>query len=126
VNCTSAFPSSSVANGGNNALLLGPTAGDDPAISNITYMVTSNSRCGEEVPIYNSQTYGATQNHEATDPKWVNVTFGSPGSESSPPTGANFALATGSPAIGYGVTKPYLPASSVDAGACPSALVTCP
>src|SRR5262249_19545119 len=46
VNCTSAFPSSSIANGGNDALLLGPSAGDDPAISNITYMVTSNSKCG--------------------------------------------------------------------------------
>jgi parallel beta-helix repeat protein len=41
-------------------------------------------------------------------------------------TGDNFALQPGSPAIGYGQTQPYLPASAVDAGACPSTLTTCP
>jgi hypothetical protein len=46
VNCTSAFPASSIANGGNNAILLEPTAGDDPVDRNITYMVTSNPACG--------------------------------------------------------------------------------
>lgn len=38
----------------------------------------------------------------------------------------NFALAAGSPAIGYGVTEPYLPQSSVIAGACPTYTDPCP
>jgi hypothetical protein len=41
-------------------------------------------------------------------------------------TSSNFALQPGSPAIGYGQSQPYLPASDVDAGACSSALTTCP
>ena len=40
--------------------------------------------------------------------------------------GDNFALATGSPAIGYGEIQTYLPASAVDVGACASTLTTCP
>lgn len=42
------------------------------------------------------------------------------------PTSPNFALTGGSAAIGYGTSKTYLPASDVDAGACGSALATCP
>jgi hypothetical protein len=38
----------------------------------------------------------------ASNPQWVNVPFSSPGSESTPPAGTNFALSPGSPAIGYG------------------------
>jgi parallel beta-helix repeat protein len=41
-------------------------------------------------------------------------------------TGNNFALEPGSPAIGYGQSQPYLPASATDAGACASTLSTCP
>jgi hypothetical protein len=126
VNCTSAFPASSVANGGNNAIFLAPTAGDDPAQGNITYMVTSNPACGAEVQLYNRQTYDKTQNMVATNAQWVNVPFSSPGTESTPPAGTNFALSPGSPAIGYGTVKSWMPPSSVDAGACPSSLATCP
>jgi parallel beta-helix repeat protein len=57
---------------------------------------------------------GSLPNQCNVDPKFVSV------------TGSNFALQPGSPAIGYGQTQPYLPASAVDAGACPSVLLTCP
>jgi hypothetical protein len=40
--------------------------------------------------------------------------------------GANFALRRGSPAIGAGLTASYLPAQSVDIGACASTLIRCP
>jgi hypothetical protein len=123
VACTSSFPPGLHVN---NAMLLGPAVGDDPAQGNVTYMVTNNSACGPEISIYNGETYNTTQNHMAANPLWVNVPFDSPGSDSTPPGGTNFALSPGSPAIGYGITKPYLPSSSVDAGACPSSLTTCP
>jgi hypothetical protein len=130
VACTSAFPASSIANGGNNAILLGPTAGDDPAQGNVTGMATGNAACGPEVNLFNSQTYDTTKNKvlpvETTDQIWVDVPFSAPGTDATLPGGTNFALQPGSPAIGYGITKPYLPSSSVDAGACPSTLTACP
>jgi parallel beta-helix repeat protein len=42
------------------------------------------------------------------------------------PAGGNFALTTGSPAIGYGQSQPYLPPQDVDAGACTHTLSQCP
>ncbi len=63
---------------------------------------------------------------DPANPDWVNVGNTSAGSQSTPPVGANFALQSGSPAIGFGLTEPYLPPSSVDAGACSSVLSTCP
>ena len=59
-------------------------------------------------------TTGADPNQCNVDPNFVSV------------TGDNYALAPGSPAIGYGETQPYLPASAVDVGACASTLMTCP
>lgn len=44
----------------------------------------------------------------------------------SAPASGNFAVKTGSPAINYGKTESYLPATSVTAGACASSLSTCP
>ena len=123
VNCTSSFPAGLQ---GNSAILLGPTAGDDPAQGNVTFMVTTKTACGPEINPFNSQTYDSTKNKIGQNPLWVNVPFDSPGTDSTPPGGTNFALSPGSPAIAYGITKPYLPSSSVDAGACPSTLTTCP
>jgi hypothetical protein len=57
---------------------------------------------------------GTNPNQCNVDPDFVSV------------TGGNFALVPGSPAVGFGQAQTYLPASSVDAGACPSALASCP
>jgi hypothetical protein len=62
----------------------------------------------------------------STSPEWVDVGASSAGTETTQPVGANFALSAGSPAIGYGKTQGYLPAQSVDVGACSHALATCP
>jgi hypothetical protein len=70
--------------------------------------------------------WNCTTNKCMTNPLWVNVGNTSIGTLQTPPNGINFALQPGSPAIGYGVTEPYLPASSVDAGACSSQFTTCP
>ena len=78
-----------------------------------------------ELATYNSQTYDTTTNKEATDPKWVNVTFNSPGTDAAQPAGTNFALSPGSPAIGYGTVKSWMPASAADVGAGASSLTTC-
>jgi hypothetical protein len=40
--------------------------------------------------------------------------------------GENFALAAGSPAIGFGQNQTYAPVLSADVGACASALAACP
>jgi hypothetical protein len=44
----------------------------------------------------------------------------------SNPSGNNFALASGSPAIGYGQSQPFLYPHVVDAGACHRSLLQCP
>lgn len=87
---------------------------------------------------YNSEPYDTTLNKTATNPSWTNVGNTSPGTISTPPNGSNFALAGGSPAIGFGQTSTtgqngsaagpitFLPAQSIDAGACSSSLSTCP
>jgi hypothetical protein len=82
-------------------------------------VATFNNGAGEDV-------YSATANKENTTIGWVNVGSSSLGSETSPPVGHNFALQPTSPAIGYGLTEPYLPPQSVDVGACSSSLTTCP
>jgi hypothetical protein len=70
--------------------------------------------------------WSCTSNKCNTDPKWVEVGTSSPGSLMTPPSGANFALKAGSPGIGFGKTEAYLPASSVDVGACGHELTVCP
>jgi serralysin len=44
----------------------------------------------------------------------------------SDPSGNNFALTSGSPAIGYGQSQPFLAPHAVDAGACHRSVVRCP
>jgi len=77
-------------------------------------------------PMYSGNTFSCTANKCATNPSWVNVGNISGGSVTTPPAGANFALQSSSPAVGYGQTKSYLPAQSIDAGACYRTLTTCP
>ena len=124
VSCTSATPKLSL--GGPDALMMGPTMGDDPAKGNVSYMVTNSANCGAEIQHYNAQTYDMAANKTGTNPLWVNVTFGSPGTDATQPAGTNFALSAGSPAIGYGAVKAWMPATAVDSGACPHSLTTCP
>ena len=76
--------------------------------------------------MFNADTYSCTSNLCATNPAWVNVGISSVGTETKQPVGANFALEADSPAIGYGLTEPWLPAQSVDAGACYHTETTCP
>jgi parallel beta-helix repeat protein len=98
--------------------------------NNISLMAGSNSATNGEASINNGAVFAASLNKLATDPKLVNVGgtgyVASPGNETTQPTGANFALQSGSPAIGYGLSEGYLPAQSVDAGACHHSLSTCP
>jgi len=86
--------------------------------------------CHSEVATFNNgagqDVYSVPPNLKNTLTGWVNVGTSSVGTESTPPVGSNFALAPGSKAIGAGLTEPYLPASSVDIGACASALTSCP
>jgi hypothetical protein len=99
--------------------------------SNVTFSRGYTGSPGGENRTYYSPPWSCAANNCQTDPKWVNVdstggNTGSAGTMSTPPVGTNFALQSGSPAIGYGKTRPYLPAQSVDAGACYRTLTSCP
>ncbi len=121
-----------------NAAILGGVLSSEPAETfwnNITQLQGGNNSCwgsfGEDAPtgenpMFQADTYSTTANNVATNPEWVSVGRTTTGTESKPPNGANFALQAGSPAIGYGLTESYLPAQSVDAGACYHTLETCP
>ena len=110
----------------NNAIVGGPQSGQaaETFSNNLTDIIGVS--CNGEVATLDGDTYSAASNFESTAPEWVNVGTSSVGTESAPPVGANFALASSSKAIGAGLTEPYLPSSSVDIGACASALTTCP
>jgi hypothetical protein len=110
----------------NNAYIGSPTAGQTTDVFSHNISDIIGVSCNGEVAMFNGDTYSATDNFLSTTPGWVNVGTSSVGTETTPPIGSNFALAPGSKAIGAGLTKPYLPASSVDIGACASALTTCP
>jgi hypothetical protein len=110
----------------NSAILGAPQSGQavDSFSNNLTD--TIGMGCGGEVNVFNGDKYPVPPNIESTAPGWVDVGTSLVGTETTPPVGGNFALEPGSKAIGAGLTKPYLPASSVDIGACASALTRCP
>jgi len=121
----------------NSAMIGGGIAGQpaDVFSNNITELQGGNNSCwgafGEdpptgENPMFNADTYSCTANQCATDPGWVDVGNMSTGSEKKQPNGANFALQAASPAIGFGIGESWLPAQSMDAGACYHTLATCP
>ena len=93
----------------------------------------TGAKCGSPDPFAHAETaaWSCTTNKCTIDPLWVNVdstggNSGSAGNVSTSPTGVNFALQAGSPAIGYAASAPFLPAATRDAGACDRSLVTCP
>ncbi len=122
----------------NNAIVGSPpstSSAPDVFSNNITMLMGGNTSCwgqwGEgaptgEIALWNGDTYSSTLNQVATNPMWVAVGTTSTGTESTPPSDVNFALQPGSPAIGRGLTETYLPAQSVDLGACSSTLTSCP
>ena len=61
-----------------------------------------------------------------TQPQWVDVGNESPGTQTTPPVGTNFALKPSSPATDEGQIPPYLTWQASDAGACRHELLTCP
>jgi hypothetical protein len=75
--------------------------------------------------VFNGDSYSCSKNKCNTDPLFVNAGITSKGDMDTPPVGANLALQSGSPAIGYGQTRAYLSSQSVDAGACYHALTSC-
>lgn len=121
-NSNSAFQLDDEPDGGQSS-----SPGPDTASNNISYCTQSGSNpCNAA---YNGATYSCTTNKCATEPSWVSVGGiggGSAGTATTPPSATNFALGSESPAIGYGLTEPYLPSSSVDVGACSSQFATCP
>jgi parallel beta-helix repeat protein len=97
--------------------------------NNITYATSPCTDLAVTGHSPNGVFYSSTANTETTLPKWTNVGNTSFGSQSTPPNGVNFALASGSPAISYGtISSPFsfLPSSAIDAGSCSSSLATCP
>jgi parallel beta-helix repeat protein len=121
----------------NSAILGGgvPNQAADTFNKNVTQLQGGNPSCwgvlgvdpptGEN-PMFNSDVYSCSSNKCATNPQWVSVGLSSTGTESTAPVGTNFALQSGSPAIGYGISETYLPAQAKDAGACSSLLTSCP
>jgi len=116
----------------NFAMLGSPRSGGtaDTWNNNISQIIGSG--CSSEYNMYGNDagTYICTTSRGtnlcATAPDWVSVGNVGTGSDTVPPNGANFALQSGSPAIGFGATKSYLPSTSVDVGACSHTLTQCP
>jgi parallel beta-helix repeat protein len=113
----------------NNAFIgSAATAAAPDTFSNNISNIVGGTSCQGEVLTNNGDMYLCTSNGNKcnTDPRWVDVGTKSAGSETIPPMGANFALAAGSPAVDQGLTETYLPAQSVDLGACSHTFATCP
>jgi protein involved in polysaccharide export with SLBB domain len=137
-NITWAIPGSQTCPGANNIYLGSQTGftigGDNVNIDavynnpghNISYAI--GTPCNRDDPNFGlaDPAWSCTANKCMTDPLWINVGNTSTGSRSVPPNRANFALQSGSPAIGYGITQPYSSPQAADASACYHTITTCP
>jgi hypothetical protein len=138
--CDSSIPYNdpSTPNAWNTALQAGPLSGTpqsqaDSFSNNIAYNFLSPGKScfapsvdGTGAIIVsppNDKTFNCTNNKCDVDPLFVNATHD--GSETTPPTGRNFALQPTSPAVGYGKTFSWLYPTSSDAGACYHTLTNC-
>lgn len=113
----------------NSAFVLSPSGTPlDTSSNNITKMIGDG--CMGEIAEWDNgfgtDPYTSPPNFLNTVPGWVDVGTSSTGTETTQPAGRNFALTPSSPAIGNGLTEPYLPAQSVDIGACASSFTICP
>jgi parallel beta-helix repeat protein len=106
-------------------------------INNIAWAVTGSGILANNAPFMgrdssatnswsNNIAYGSGNNFGGSDsyPTPANKSNTNPLLVNAP--GNNFALQAASPAIGSGTTDFYLPPSSIDVGACSSALTACP
>jgi hypothetical protein len=107
---------------------------------NVVHNISFKIGGGIEIDFENgvsSSVWNTSTNKTSTNPLWADVGRTSPGGMTTAPNGANFALCTAagvpnaacpgsSPAVGYGVTQPFLPSIAVDAGACYHTLTSCP
>ena len=94
---------------------------------NITYAATGSGGCSDgSSQTFSGDVYPSTDNTINTNVEYTNVGNSSTGSDSAQPNGTNFALHSGSVAIGYGMTPSWLPSQAKDAGACSSTLAVCP
>jgi hypothetical protein len=98
----------------------------DTWTNNISYCAGAPPPYGGCVNMYNGDVFSCTVNQCSVNPMWAAVGQTSPGTETTQPLAANFALLKGSPAIGKGLKETYLSSQSTDLGACPNWVKTCP
>lgn len=94
----------------NNPYVGGPCCGDTEGPNSWANNVSYGAANG----FWSPDAFPAGSNKASVNPLMVNA------------GGANFALQSGSPAIGYGQTQSYLSPQSVDVGACYHTLTSCP